>query len=285
MAPPITRTEMMSRLSSRVWHRGVWSGAATGLAWVLAVLCVLLFALPLLALVVHQSPGTVLSALLRPRVIEALQLSALTTTIATVAAVVLGIPVAYLLARRKLPFSSAIATLLTLPTVLPPVVAGVALLVAFGRRGLLGQYLLLAGISIPFTTVAVILAQLFVAGPFFISAARAAFENLDPAYEEAAMTLRATALARTLLVAIPLTAPQLVVGASLTWARALGEFGATITFAGNLPGVTQTLPITTYLTAQNDLDTAVAISVVLLVVSGVLLGAGGGGGGSLWRPR
>jgi len=163
-------------------------------------------------------------------------------------------------------------TLVTLPTVLPPVVAGIALLLAFGRMGLVGRYLNMLGITIPFTTLAVIMAQIFVASPFFVNSARAGLEQLDSNYEEAAYTQGASPLYAFFHIVLPLIRPALFTGVGLAWARALGEFGATITFAGNFPGVTQTLPIAVYIASESNLNRAIAIALVLLAVSfGVLL--------------
>jgi molybdate transport system permease protein len=151
-------------------------------------------------------------------------------------------------------------------------VAGVALLLAFGRAGLVGSVLARAGITLPFTTSAVVLAQVFVAGPFFVNAARAGFEEVDPRYVRAAATLRASPAYTFLRVVLPLSMPSIAAGAAMTWARALGEFGATITFAGNLPGRTQTMPLAVYVALQSDLGASIALSVILLAVSfGLLL--------------
>jgi molybdate transport system permease protein len=172
----------------------------------------------------------------------------------------------------QFPGHNLLETLVTLPTVFPPVVAGVALLLTFGRFGLIGHYLTPLGLTIPFTTPAVILAQMFVSSPFFINTAKAGLEQLDRRYEQAAYTLRASPLYAFRRVVLPLIRPALLTGIGLAWARALGELGATITFAGNFPGVTQTMPIAVYIAAESDLDTAVALSVVLLAVSfGLLL--------------
>nr|BBH89905.1 molybdenum ABC transporter permease [Thermosporothrix sp. COM3] len=237
-----------------------------------AILFFLFLGIPLASLLFQQAPQRVWEELLQPDTLRALQLSLVTTTISTVLAVLLGLPVAYLLARTTFPGKRALETLVTMPTVLPPVVAGVALLLAFGRVGLIGRYLALFGITLPFTTVAVILAQFFIAAPFFINSARAGFAQLDTRYELAAYTLRATPLYTFLHVTLPLVRPALLSGIGLAWARSLGEFGATITFAGNFPGTTQTLPIAVYISSQIDLDKAIAIAVVLLAVSfGLLL--------------
>jgi molybdate transport system permease protein len=155
----------------------------------------------------------------------------------------------------------------TLPMVLPPVVGGVALLLAFGRRGLVGQWLASAGLALPFTTAGAILAETFVALPFLVVAAEAGFRQIDPRLEEAAAVLGARPGFALRRVTLPLAAPALRAGAALCWARALGEFGATITFAGNFPGKTQTLPLAVYLALEHDPDAAIALSLVLLFVS------------------
>ena len=192
--------------------------------------------------------------------------------ISTLLSVVFGLPVAYILARLRFRGRAFLETLVTMPTVLPPVVAGVALLITFGRFGLLGRYLSPLGITLPFTTVAVVMAQMFVSSPFFINSAKAGLEQLDRRYELAAYTLRASPLYTFRRVVLPLIRPALLAGAGLAWARALGELGATITFAGNFPGITETTPIAVYVAAESDLDAAVSLSVVLLAVSfGVLL--------------
>ncbi|MBO0779429.1 MAG: molybdate ABC transporter permease subunit [Ktedonobacteraceae bacterium] len=238
----------------------------------LASLFFLFIGLPLVSLLLRESPLTVWNAMLQPDVFQALQLSVVTTTASTVLAIFFGLPVAYLLARRRFFGRGLLETLVTMPTVLPPVVAGVALLLTFGRAGLLGHYLSLLGISIPFTTVAVVMAQVFIAAPFFVNSARAGFEQFDSRYEMAAYTLRASPFYAFWHVMLPLIRPALLAGIGLAWARALGEFGATITFAGSFPGITQTMPIAVYVTSQSDLDKSIALSVVLLAVSfGVLL--------------
>ncbi len=232
----------------------------------------LFLGIPLAALIIREPPTMLWQAIQQPEAIEALQLSIITTTISTLFAVVFGLPVAYVLARLRFPGRAFLETLVTMPTVLPPVVAGVALLVTFGRFGLLGRYLSPLGITLPFTTVAVVLAQMFVASPFFINSAKAGLEQLDARYEMAAYTLRASPLYTFRRVVLPLIRPALLSGAGLAWARALGELGATITFAGNFPGTTETTPIAVYVAAESDLDAAVSLAVVLLAVSfGVLL--------------
>ncbi|GAC1628444.1 MAG: ABC transporter permease [Ktedonobacteraceae bacterium] len=242
------------------------------LVGVLAGCFFLFLAVPLASLLFHEPIAVLWAAIQQPDVFQALQLSLVTTTISTVCAIVLGLPVAYILARLNFPGRKILETLVTMPTVLPPVVAGVALLLTFGRAGLLGRYLNLIGVSIPFTTVAVVMAQTFIAAPFFVNSAKAGLSQLDKRYELAAYTLRASPLYTFRRVTLPLIAPALLSGIGLAWARALGEFGATITFAGNFQGITQTMPIAVYIAAETDLDKAIALSVVLFAVSfGVLL--------------
>lgn len=238
----------------------------------LATLFLLFLGIPLVSLLVHESPAVIWHQLQDPDMLQALQLSLVTTTLSTLLSIVCGLPVAYLLARKNFPGKAVVETLVTLPTVLPPVVAGVALLLTFGRLGLLGRYLNLVGITLPFTTVAVVMAQTFVAAPFFVNSAKAGWEQLDERYELAAATLRASSWYTFRRIVLPLIRPALLSGIGLTWARALGEFGATITFAGNFPGITQTLPIAVYSASESDLDKAIALAVVLLAVScGILL--------------
>jgi molybdate transport system permease protein len=242
------------------------------LVGILAGTFFLFLGVPLASLLLREPPALLWSAMLQPDVLQALQLSLFTTSISTLLAALFGLPVAYVLARMNFPGRKVLETLVTMPTVLPPVVAGVALLLTFGRMGLLGHYLGLFGITLPFTTVAVVMAQTFIAAPFFVNSARAGLEQLDRRYELAAYTLRASPLYTFWHVVLPLIRPALLAGTGLAWARALGEFGATITFAGNFPGITQTMPIAVYISAESDLDKAIALSVVLLAVSfGMLL--------------
>jgi molybdate transport system permease protein len=232
----------------------------------------LFLGIPLVALLISESPDAVWAVLQEPETLQAIQISIVTTCMSTFLAVLFGLPVAYVLARMHFRGRSVLETLVTLPTVLPPVVAGVALLLAFGRFGLIGRYLNVLGITVPFTTTAVITAQIFVAAPFFVNSAKAGLSQLDRRYERAAYTLRASPLYTFFRVVLPLIRPALFTGIGLTWARALGEFGATITFAGNFPGITQTLPIAVYIASESDLNRAIAIALVLLAVSfGVLL--------------
>jgi len=257
----------------RLRKSGTWSRwPARILVGILAGSFFLFLGVPLASLLLHESPEALWSSMQRPEVFLALQLSLVTTCISTLLAVLFGLPVAYVLARMHFPGRKILETLVTIPTVLPPVVAGVALLLTFGRVGLIGRYLSLSGITLPFTTAAVVMAQMFVSSPFFVNSARAGLEQLDTRYEQAAYTLRASSFYAFRRVVLPLIRPALLSGIGLAWARALGELGATITFAGNFPGITQTMPIAVYIAAETDIDTAVAISVVLMAVSfGVLL--------------
>jgi molybdate transport system permease protein len=243
------------------------SGLARIAVAILASLFFLFLGIPLVALLFREPAGVIWSEFQQPGIFQALQLSLVTTCISTGIAILFGIPVAYVLVRVDFPGRNLLETLVTLPTVLPPVVAGVALLLTFGRMGLLGQYLDLIGITIPFTSVAVVMAQVFVAAPFFINSTKAGLEQLDRRYELAAYTLRASPLYTFRRIVMPLIRPALLSGIGLTWARALGEFGATITFAGNFPGVTETMPIAVYTASESDIDQAIALSVVLLAVS------------------
>ena len=242
----------------------------TGVA-VLLVLLLLLLALPLVAMVVRVRSSSVLQGLAEPAVLQALRLSLVTSLAATGCVIALGLPAAYLLATRDFPGKRIAESLIDLPLVLPPTVAGLALLLAFGRVGLAGRVLSLAGIEIPFTTLAVIVAQAFMALPLFVGAARAGFSSIERRYLDAADTLRASEGYRFWRVMLPLAAPSLIAGAAMTWARALGEFGATITFAGNLPGVTQTMPLAVYTALQTNLDSAIALSLLLMTTSLLLL--------------
>jgi molybdate transport system permease protein len=231
----------------------------------------LFLGIPLAALLIREPPALLWNSIKQPEVLQALQLSLVTTFVSIFLTVLFGLPVAYVLVRTRIPGRRFLQTLVTMPTVLPPVVAGVALLITFGRFGLIGQYLTPLGISIPFTTVAVVMAQMFVSSPFFVNSARAGLEQLDPRYESAAHTLRASEFYTFRRVILPLIRPILLTGAGLAWARALGELGATITFAGSFPGITETMPIAVYNAANVDLDSAVALSVVLLAISFAVL--------------
>src|SRR6185503_1201703 len=213
----------------------------------------------------RRRPQRVPVALLVPGVLTALGLSLQTATIATVVCVIFGVPLAWLLARVEFPGRRVVRALVTVPLVLPPVVGGVALLLVLGRRGLIGQWLdRWFGITIPFTTTAVVIAEAFVAMPFLVIAVEGALRGADSRFEEAAATLGAGRWTTFRRVTLPLVGPGVVAGAVLCWARALGEFGATITFAGNFPGRTQTMPLAVYLALETDLEAAIVLSLILL---------------------
>ncbi len=207
-----------------------------------------------------------------PTALAALQLSLLTSSLSTLLAVAAGMPLAYILARWKFHGKTALELLVDLPVVLPPSVAGLALLIAFGRQGVFGKYLVPLGISLPFTTVAVVMAQTFVSAPLLVRSAKAGFIEIDPQLEEAAFVEGASELQLFRFVMLPLAWRALLTGTILTWTRALGEFGATIMFAGNLIGKTQTMPLAIYLGLERSLGVALALSVMLVLVSVVLLG-------------
>jgi molybdate transport system permease protein len=228
--------------------------------------------LPLAGLLIRAPWSTMPQRLTEPGVLAALRLSLLTATLATVVCLLLGVPLAWLLARSDLPGRRFIRALVTVPLVLPPVVGGVALLLVFGRRGLIGQWLdTTFGFSLPFTTAGVVVAEAFVAMPFLVIAVEGALRGSDARYEEAAATLGASRWTAFRRITLPLIVPGIAAGAVLCWARALGEFGATITFAGNFPGRTQTMPLAVYLALEQDVDAAIVLSLVLLVVSVVIL--------------
>ena len=241
------------------------------LGGLLAILLLGLLALPLLALVWSSSVADLQHGLAHPSFGPALGLSIRTTSITLGLIVILGTPLAWWLASSTSPAARVVGVLVELPIVLPPAVVGVGLLRAFGRQGLLGPWLEGAGLAIPFTPAAVVLAQLVVASPFFVQAAAAAFRKVDRDTLLVARTLGASPSAAFLRVALPIAAPGLLVGASLAWARALGEFGATLLFAGNLVGRTQTLPLAIFAALESDVRLAVVFSLVLATCGGGLL--------------
>ena len=244
-----------------------------GQALILVASSVLLLFLviPLLVLLVRALEADLLQQLTQPTVAQALRLSLLTSIISLAITIVLGTPLAYSLARRKVPARSAIETLLDLPIVLPPAVAGLALLLTFGRRGFFGPLLDTLGISLPFTTAAVIMAETFVAAPFYIRSAQTGFTGVSQQLEESASDLGASNWRVFQRVTLPLAGTALLSGAILSWARALGEFGATILFAGSFIGRTQTMPLAIYQALETDLGSAIAIAALLSLISVVFL--------------
>jgi molybdate transport system permease protein len=228
--------------------------------------------LPLAGLLVRAPWSTLPQRLAEPHVLEALRLSLVTATVATAACLLLGVPLAWLLARVEFSGRRVVRALVTVPLVLPPVVGGVALLLVLGRRGLAGQWLEASfGITLPFTTAGVIIAEAFVAMPFLVISVEGALRGADQRFEEAAATLGASRWTVFRRVTLPMVMPGVVAGAVLCWARALGEFGATITFAGNFPGTTRTMPLAVYLALETDPEAAIVLSLVLLAVSVIIL--------------
>jgi molybdate transport system permease protein len=231
------------------------------------------FILPLAGLLVRAPWTSAWHQLGSPEVVAALRLSLLASFSATGIALIFGVPLAWSFARLTFPGRSVLRALTVLPMVLPPVVGGVALLLAFGRRGLLGGWLASFGIHLPFTTAGAIIAETFVAMPFLVITVEAGLRSMDTRFEEAARTLGANRWTVLWRVTLPLVRPSLIAGAVLCWARALGEFGATITFAGNFPGRTQTMPLAVYLALETNPEAAIVLSLVLLAVSvAVLIG-------------
>lgn len=239
-----------------------------GVAGGVAILCLGLLAgfivIPALSLIVWTFAEDSWAAMYSPVALQALALSARTTAATLIILLIVGTPAAYLLARGRFPGNRALNTMVDVPIVLPPSAAGIALLLAFGRFGLLGEPLSAFGITLSFTTVAVVMAQVFVAAPFYVRQAATGFSRIETSVEEAALVDGADRPTVFFRVTVPLAFPSLVAGAITAWARALGEFGATIIFAGSFAGVTQTIPLAIYATFQSDLDAAVALSVLVL---------------------
>ena len=245
--------------------------ASTWLLILPGLLLVLILGLPVLALLLSGVQASLPALLRDPQAAAALRLSLLTSASSTAAAILTGTPLAFALARWPLRGRGWMELIVDLPIVLPPSVAGLALLLAFGRRGLLGGSLELLGLNLPFSTLAVVLAQLFVAGPLYVRSARIGFAAVDKQLEEAAVTEGANPWQLFRYVMVPVAQSALLSGALLCWARALGEFGATLLFAGNLVGRTQTMPLAIYVGLESNRGVAVALSVVLLGVSAILL--------------
>jgi molybdate transport system permease protein len=255
---------------------------SAGLLFLAVAVALAFLALPVVAIFVHVPPGRLLEQFSSPVVTDALVVSVKTTLVAQALVLLLGTPTAYLLAGRRFPGRSLLVTLVELPLVLPPAVAGIGLLVAFGRAGLLGSTFDAFGLQIPFTQSAVTMAVAFVAGPLYVRQAIAAFEAVDPNVVAASRTLGAGPARTFFRVALPLARGGLAAGEALSFARGLGEFGATIMFAGSLQGTKQTLPLAIYASFDVDFDAALAISALLVLVSAALLVSLKIGG--LWRP-
>jgi len=253
-------------------HRKVKLSIQSGWLFIIpGVLLVFLFGLPLLALFWRATGKDFFTYALSDTALAALKLSLLTSLVSVVVSLLVGTPLAYFLTRWEFPGRTLFELLIDLPVVLPPSVAGLALLIAFGRQGLFGSWLTLVGVTLPFTTTAVVIAQTFVSAPLFVRSARIGFSGIDPQLEEAAHVEGANQWQMFSQVMFPLAGRAIFSGAILAWTRALGEFGATILFAGNLEGVTQTMPLAIYLGFERNLDVAVALSVVLVLASIFLL--------------
>lgn len=231
------------------------------------ILAMAFIALPVASLFLKSPLDAIIRSLHDPMVTDALRLSLMTSALTTATVVVMGTPIAYVHARFHYPGKELADSLLDLPVIMPPAVAGIALLMAFGRMGLLGHYLNALGFSIAFTTLAVIFAQVFVSSPFYIRQARTSFEDVDLSLENAARTLGASRTYTFFYVTIPLALNGLISGAIMAFARSLGEFGATIMFAGNLQGKTQTMPLAIYTAMQGDLDVSLCLALILVIIS------------------
>ena len=231
------------------------------------ILSMAFIALPVIALFLKSPLDTTLRSVQDPMVVDALRLSLMTSATTTLIVVVMGTPIAYVSARFRYFGKELADSLIDLPVIMPPAVAGIALLMAFGRMGILGQHLNRFGISIAFTTLAVIMAQVFVSSPFYIRQARTSFEDVDIAFENAARTLGASRIYTFRYVILPIAINGLVSGAIMAFARSLGEFGATMMFAGNFQGRTQTMPLAIYTAMQGDLDVSLCIAIILVAIS------------------
>jgi molybdate transport system permease protein len=245
-------------------------GEPAWLLWLSTAALLVFILLPLLAIFLRGiDDGQLVEPLSDPVARDALTLSLVTTLISLAASVLVGTPAAYLLARRRFRGRAVISTLIDLPMVLPPAVAGIALLMAFGRRGIAGPFLSdVFGVELPFTVAAVVVAQTFVAMPLYVRSARAGFESIDDELLQIAATMGVSRLSIFRVVTLPLSLPALLSGAVLTWARALGEFGATIMFAGNFAGRTQTMPLAIFQSLEGgDPGASIALSAILIVVS------------------
>ncbi|HMK38402.1 MAG TPA: ABC transporter permease [Bacteroidota bacterium] len=235
----------------------------------LPLVCFLL--VPTAGLLLRVSPGDILGSFLEEQSALAMRLSIYTTLATVLLTILFGTPVAYLIARKEFPGKRVLDALIDLPIVLPPSVAGIALLAAFGRRGMPGAYLASLGIEIPFTALAVVMAQIFVASPFYVKTLAVAFASVDRDLEQAAAIDGASAWQVFRRVTLPLSIRGAIGGAIMTWARALGEFGATILFAGNFPGKTQTMPLAIYIGFELDMRVALSLAAILLVTSFAVL--------------
>ena len=252
-------TEKRTFVNTAAWSKQTWK--------LFSMPMLLFLAIPILSLFIHSSPKDLLQNLNERQVTQAISLSLATSCVTTALTLVLGTPVAYLLGTRKFKGYHIVDTLIDIPTVLPPSVAGVALLMAFGRRGLVGTLLAEKGITIPFTFIAVVLAQLFIASPLYVRSAAVGFSGIEKELKQAAALDGANRWQVFRYIVLPLSANALLSGSVMTWARALGEFGATIIFAGNFPGRTQTMPLAIYIGFEIELNVALTLSIILICFS------------------
>ena len=274
----------MTLAAGRRPFRGPGLGVGFGAA--ATALYVGFIGLPVAALMVRAlQQESFFSSVTGGQALTALKLSLVTSALSMVVIVLVGTPFAYLLARKSSPILKVVDSLVELPIVLPPVVTGVAMLMAFGRQGIVGPALEDAGITLPFTTVAVIFAQLFVASPFYVRAAKLGFQSVALDYEEVSQTLGVSPWWTFWRLTLPLATPSILTGLALAWARAVSEFGATIMFAGNLTGKTQTMPLAIMTAMESSLDTALALSVLLMAGSVALLAALGLVARHRWQGR
>ena len=255
--------------STRLFNRRVFSDGTVGnlLLGSISLVFILFILLPLAAIFVNLSPSAVLMELHNSSVLDAMKVGLATSSLATIMSFAFGVPTAYLLATRDFRGKSLVDALLDLPMVLPPAVAGLALLLAFAPRGLLGPALLQLGIILPGNVFAVVLAQLFVASPFILRSAKTAFENVPRKLVDNARILTPSGVRVFLTVTLPLSMYGVMTGLVMTWARSMGEFGATLMFAGNLPGVTQTMPLAIYMLMAQDPLASNLLSIILVIIS------------------
>jgi len=239
----------------------------TALLAILSLPALALIVLPIVGLFARAEIARLGSYVCCPQVASALTLSLVTSTVSVLIIILIGTPLAYYLARAEFRGKRVVDTLVDLPIVLPPAVAGVALLMTFGRVGLIGKHLAAAGIALPFTTAAVVMAQTFVCGPFYVRQARVGFENVPRQLVMASQTLGASVLRTFFRVTLPLASHALLAGLVMSWARAIGEFGATLMFAGSLQGVTQTMPLAIYTSMETNPNAAIVLSVTLVAIS------------------
>lgn len=234
---------------------------------ILILVFVLFISLPILAVFLRLDPTQALLQLQNPQILSAIGLGLLTSVVATAASFVLAVPTAYFLATRKFRGKAFLDTLMDIPLVLPPAVAGVALLLAFAPKGLLGPLLNSLGLTLPGSTLAVVLAQIFVASPFILRSAKTSFENINPELVNSAKILSDSHLGVFFTITLPLSTRQIMSGVMMTWARSMGEFGATLMFAGSLPGITQTMPLEIYQLMAHDPFAAIVLSAIMIAFS------------------